>query len=325
MRAAALATSLGLGVIPLREGPSRYDAVGALTVMREDHNAIVLGGNKVRKLEWLLGAAQTGGDVLTLGPAGGHHLLASAVYARRHGFRLHAVAWPQPHTPRAERHLRALHAHAEHIWPSPSRRAAVAVFARAWATIRVAAGYPPTAWGPGGSDPLGTLGWVQAGLEIAEAVAEGRLNRPPRVWVPSGSGGTAAGLWLGLALGGLVVELHAVDITGFGEPLIRAQALRARRMLANRGVAIPVLGPLTVVREASAYGVPTAPGEAAAAWAHGSGIEVDATYSGKALAHARTSGPGLFIATANGRPLDPLSASGLTTLPARLAGLLAPR
>ena len=238
---------------------------------------------------------------------------------------MHAVAWPQPHTAHAERNLRALHAHAEHVWPSPSRAASLGVFGRAWATVRVAAGYPPAAWGPGGSNPLGTLGWVTAGMEIAEAVAEGRLSRPLRVWVPSGSGGTAAGLWLGLALGGLTVELQVVDITGLGEHLIRAQALRVRRMLADRGVRTPAPGPLRLVREASAYGVPTAAGAAAAAWARGAGVEVDPTYSGKALAHARESGSGLFIATANGRPLDPLLTSALSTLPPRLARLLVPR
>lgn len=324
MRAEELPAALGLPVVALREGPSRIDALAeGRFALREDLAGRGVGGCKVRKLEWLFGLARAGGgDVLTLGPAGGLHLLSTAVYARKLGMRVHAVAWPQPHTGDAEQNLRALHAHAEQVWPASSRASALGVLARAWATVRIQAGYPPQTWGPGGSDPPGTLGWVQGGLELADAVRSGRMPAPPRVWVALGSGGTAAGLWLGCALGGLRTEIVALDVTGLGRRLVEAQALRARAVLARRGVKLPALGALRVVAEASAFGTLTEAGERAAMIGVEAGLMLDPTYSAKAFALALTEGPGCFIATGNGLPPAPLLASALTEVPARLARLL---
>ena len=55
----------------------------------------------------------------------------------------------------------------------------------------------------GGSTALGTLGHVNAALELADQVEAGELPLPGRVVVPLGSGGTAAGLALGFAMAGL--------------------------------------------------------------------------------------------------------------------------
>ncbi|MGV7969545.1 pyridoxal-phosphate dependent enzyme, partial [Mycobacterium kansasii] len=55
----------------------------------------------------------------------------------------------------------------------------------------------------GGSAPLGVVGYVEAALEIAAQVEAGALPAPASVVVAVGSGGTVAGLHLGLALAGL--------------------------------------------------------------------------------------------------------------------------
>ena len=60
----------------------------------------------------------------------------------------------------------------------------------------------------GGSTPLGTLGHVNAALELADQVERGELPLPGRVVVPLGSGGTAAGLALGFAIAGLDTGRH---------------------------------------------------------------------------------------------------------------------
>lgn len=64
----------------------------------------------------------------------------------------------------------------------------------------------------GGTDPVTTLGFVNAALELADQVARGECPRPDAVFVPLGTCGTAAGLALGFALAGLDVALHAVRI-----------------------------------------------------------------------------------------------------------------
>ncbi|MBM4392269.1 MAG: pyridoxal-phosphate dependent enzyme [Deltaproteobacteria bacterium] len=295
---------LGLPRVALRGPTQVLDLGGGRLVLDEGAIAEPYGGNKVRKLEWLLGAARAGGgDIVTVGPAGSHYLLATAIYGRRLGLRVHAVAWPQRDGAHARDNLRALSAHAEQVWPARSMAHAARVAARAWTTVRALAGYPPAAWGPGGSNGLGTLGWVEAGMEIAS-------RQPARVWTASGTGGTAAGLRLGLALAGCPAEVVAVDVAGAGRAAIQLAGWRASRHLGK----LPPLGPLRVIREASPYGFPV----------HLDGpVPLDPVYSAKAWAHfERDGGPGLFVATANRLPMEPLLQEALPELPRRLAALM---
>src|SRR6188768_2085134 len=62
----------------------RSTGASALYVKRDDLTARAYGGNKVRKLEFLLAAARASGadSVLTFGAAGSNHALATAVHAR---------------------------------------------------------------------------------------------------------------------------------------------------------------------------------------------------------------------------------------------------
>src|SRR6478736_1517439 len=91
--------------LPLGDFPSRVERVDGLTppavelwVKREDECGAAYGGNKVRKLEFLFGAARAAGRrrLVTFGPWGSHHVVATAIYARRAGFTVDAVMFPQP-------------------------------------------------------------------------------------------------------------------------------------------------------------------------------------------------------------------------------------
>jgi D-cysteine desulfhydrase len=67
---------------------------------------------------------------------------------------------------------------------------------------------------PGGSSPLGTIGYVNAGFELKEQVASGLMPEPDTLFVPLGTMGTAAGLTIGLKAAGLktrVVSVRVVD------------------------------------------------------------------------------------------------------------------
>lgn len=322
MLAAELPIRLGRSPLQLRVAPTPVEPLpGGSWVMREDAAGGDIGGSKLRKLEWCF-ADSPAGDVITLGPAGGLHLVSAAVVGRALGVRVHAVAWPQPWLPGAEANLQALHAHAENVWASRSRAHALARLARLYATVRVQSGERPAVWGPGASDAAGTLGWAHAAMELAERAAAGEFPLPGRVVLAQGSGGTAAGLQLGFALAGVPTEVHAVDVTGFGAALVRAQSARACRVLEEAGVVVPRLPVFRCVAEPSPYGVPTAAGGGAAAWAAANGFAVDPVYSAKALAWALSGGGAfLFVATANGRPMAPLLRSALPELPARLAAL----
>ncbi len=66
---------------------------------------------------------------------------------------------------------------------------------------------------PGASIPLGTLGFVNAGLELAEQVKQGVIPEPDKIFVPIGSAGTAAGLLLGVELAGLKNKIMGICVS----------------------------------------------------------------------------------------------------------------
>jgi len=173
-------------------------------------------------------------------------------------------------------------------------------------------------WVPaGGRSPLGTLGHVNAGLELAEQVANGLLPPPRYVIVPLGTGGTAAGLTLGFAIAGLettVIGARVVPrIVGRERrvlSLIASTAKLIERVTGDR-VPRPAADRFRVAHESygGAYGRETEPGRTVTgefrAW---SGLELDATYSAKACAVAvrladRESGVRLFWLTFDSRIL----------------------
>ena len=171
--------------------------IEAMYVKREDLSSDVLGGNKVRSLEFLLGRVGAGDTVLTLGGVGSTHVLATAVHAARLGAKTIAVRW---------RH--DMHSAAEEVAERIAKECAETVTTANIVTAMVPllryrlhrrAHYIPL----GGSTPLGTLGHVSAALELAEQIERGELPPVKQLVVPLGSGGTAAGLALGLAIAGL--------------------------------------------------------------------------------------------------------------------------
>jgi D-cysteine desulfhydrase len=90
---------------------------------------------------------------------------------------------------------------------------------------------------PGASNALANLGYVDAMLELAEQVDRGELPRPDRIVVPTGTGGTLAGLALGVALLGWPTTVVGVRITeriACNHALIRYEIASTRRYLAAR-------------------------------------------------------------------------------------------
>jgi 1-aminocyclopropane-1-carboxylate deaminase/D-cysteine desulfhydrase-like pyridoxal-dependent ACC family enzyme len=284
-----------------------------LWVKRDDLNAPVAGGNKVRALEFLLGGVGAGDTVLTLGGEGSTHVLATAVHAARLGATTVAVRWPHEMSPLA----RAVAAEAR-------RRCRTIVSAQTPidAVLRahlLRLSRPVRYIPPGGSVPVGVLGSVNGALELAEQVERGELPPPVGVVVPLGSGGTAAGLALGFALAGLdtvvIGARVAPRVVSHRRRVLRLAGAAARLIerLTGRPVARPHPSRVAVAHEVygGAYGRPLATGEHAAAMlvARRGGLSLDATYSAKAYTAAlevarRSRGPTLFWLTFDGRALQ---------------------
>ena len=271
--------------------------VAGLWVKRDDLTGVPYGGNKVRKLEWLLADALARGhrSVLTTGALGSNHALATTIYARAVGLRSLLVLIPQPVTAQVRRTLLLDAAYGAELHFAPTvgaaARTVVAVLARG-----ALAGDRPYRIPTGGSSILGTLGYVNAGLELAEQVAAGALPAPAAVVVPLGSGGTTAGLMAGIKLAGLPTRVVGVRVTDILPPTPRQLARLARgalKALARLGARLPslALGDDDVVVRSdwlgAGYGAVTADGdEARERIAATEGLTVETTYGAKALAGA---------------------------------------
>ena len=272
-----------------------------LWIKRDDLGGDPIGGNKLRSLETLLGAVRPGDLVATMGPQGSNHALATALYARRLGARPVIVAWWHALSPSAADVWNATRAFAQ-CWSMPMIAVPAAVAAARLSGAR---------WIPaGGSSPLGALGHVSAGLELAAQIEAGVLPSVTAVVVPLGSGGTTAGLALGLALAGTSTEVVAVRVAPrivANVRRVRALAHGAHRIIAKFGG--PPMPPLRIriVHDfyGGAYGRRTPEGDRAADRMRAEhGLSLDPTYSAKAFAAAlalRTGGPVLFWNTFDAR------------------------
>jgi len=204
MRLAALPT-------PVSSGRIHGASIDRPVWIKEDNlTGEVYGGNKVRKLEYLFRPPLAKGRerIATFGAAGSHHALATALYAHRAGLASTVFLAHQRRTPSVPATLNMhLDNGTEIVYFGGS-------YAQRMATLRKHL-WGRNAWvvPAGGSSWLGTVGFVNAGLELAAQVASGELPEPARVYLPTGTMSTAAGLGLGLALGGLHTEVHAVRVS----------------------------------------------------------------------------------------------------------------
>ncbi len=290
--------------IGLAEAPTpveRLDALGArvgaeLWIKRDDLTHPRYGGNKVRKLEYLLGEAlaQEANAVITTGAAGSHHALATALFGRTHGLEVHAVLFPQRYSSHAEAHLKALRLTGAEVHPTRSAALAVPGASALSARLRLSR-RRPFVIPPGGSSPTGVLGYVEAGLELGRQTESGVLDEPDVVVAPFGTGGTVAGLAVGLAAAGLtcpVVGVRVVPRSVANRPLVGRLIRRAVGALRSLDARFPDVADdarrlvqLDHDEYGKGYGEPTSEGRNASRLAREhAGLTLDPTYTAKAFA-----------------------------------------
>jgi D-cysteine desulfhydrase len=182
-----------------------------LWIKRDDLSSGIYGGNKVRKLEFVLAdAIKKGRDrVITMGGIGTNHGLATAIFCHELGLRCKLLLFHQPVNAYVKKNmLLFLKYGAELMYIKGVFRTAATLLL----TQRV---LNPRAYilGAGGSSPLGTLGFVNAVFELKEQIDAGILPEPRYIFCPLGSNGTMAGLSLGALLAGLSTTVIGVRIT----------------------------------------------------------------------------------------------------------------
>ena len=277
------------------------------------------GGNKVRKLEWLIPDAQRRGrrSILTFGGLGTNWGLATALYAGEHGIETALALVDQPVDDHVRAQLGRLEASGARIHRTHTKARTVAMLP--WLLARSArGGRPPYLLPAGGSSAVGALGYVEAALEIAAQVEAGALPEPAHVVVAVGTGGTAAGLALGFQIAGLrsrVLGVVVNDQLRLDAPTLARLARRTASLLRRRGADLGEWRieadsfDLTRGQLGAGYGHPTEAAGRASELAAAEGLSLDPVYTAKAMggllawrAEGRLEGPVLFVHTDGPRP-----------------------
>ncbi len=317
--------SLGEWPTPVERMRGLEEAHGlpALYVKRDDLSSPLYGGNKVRKLEFVLADAERKGcaGVMTMGAAGSNHVLATAIHGKRLGLSTTALLFDQPCADYVRRNLLMDYRSGVRLVWARSIPLIPLAFAREKLAAR-ARGERLYWLGPGGSSPLGCLGYVNAGLEIARQVEEGSLPEPGYVVTAMGTHGTSAGLWLGLRLAGLRSRLVGVAVveTAYCNAALWARLVNRTAALLDRidpGMGAPRARPSDLVYVSDELGrgyahLTHADVEAVREARELDGLRLEGTYTGKALAAALKLGKGLrgdesvlFVDTYNSADLSP--------------------
>lgn len=285
---------------PLQEAARLRAALGGaarcprLLIKRDDLTGLALGGNKARKLEFLVADALAhGADTLvTTGAVQSNHARMTAAAACAAGLRCVLVLTARTANPAPEGNLLldrlygAEVRYVEAIDPALAVGRDEAVVAEVVAE-EAARGRRAYVIPVGGSSAVGALGYVAGTMELVEQLAA-LGARPERLYYASGSRGTQAGLALGAALCGASYQVYGVAVSG-GEP---EKVLRARRIAAEAAARLGV--PSGAVPEAlvtdqgfigEGYGIPTDEGlDAIALLARTEAVLLDPTYTAKAFA-----------------------------------------
>ena len=282
---------------PLEKMPnlSKLLADGAagptLWIKRDDCTGIATGGNKVRKLEFLMGDALAKGatHIVTQGAVQSNHVRQTAAVANKLGLKCTAVLEHRIQTNDSD-YLQGGNVLLDHLMGiaieyRPGGTDMQAAIEEVGAKLQ-AEGETPYLIPGGGSNPVGALGYAAVALELVNQANEMGLNID-RLVHATGSAGTQAGL-----VAGFTALNAAIPVLGIGvrQPKERQEA--SVHKLAEATAAL--LGGPAVPRAAvvancdyvgEGYGIPT-PGmaEAVLLLARTEGIFLDPVYSGKGMA-----------------------------------------
>ncbi len=292
--------SLGIWPTPLHALPRLGAAHGTdrLFVKRDDMSGLGLGGNKVRSLEYLLGEAIAGGadTVIASGGLQSNLCRLAAAAAAKLGLRcilVHNAARPDFY----QGNMLLDHlAGASQVFCGPMDEDHREVACDGIAAEVACSGGRAYIIRDGASTPVGSLGYVQAALELYRQTISMGLDLSGVVIVGA-MGGTAAGLVLGLALLGAPFQARVISVEYPRWELLRRMAKISAGALALldgcRRPGEPALEPTPLAEAATVhdgylgegYAKPTSESDAALlAAAREEGLFLEPVYTAKTLA-----------------------------------------
>jgi D-cysteine desulfhydrase/L-cysteate sulfo-lyase len=263
-----------------------------ISIKRDDFGSIAMGGNKLRKLEYLLADAQAKGcnAVVTSGALQSNHARLTAATAANLGLECHIVLIDEvpgrlvAYYNSANRLIDDLVGAEVHL----VRQEGSLAEAVTHCTVQLQKlGKSPYVIPVGGSNAIGCLGYVACAVEIAEQ--ERTLGRGfTHIFVVSGSGGTHAGLLAGLHLAKSRSQLIGATISRPVEqqrPIIEALVEGVSALVGTDAAAVKSAINLDDSMYLPGSGLPNdSSREAIALCARNEGILLDPVYTSKAMA-----------------------------------------
>ena len=292
---------------PLHEAARLREALGGtrtcprILIKRDDLTALGLGGNKARKLEYLVADAKTAGatTLITTGAVQSNHARMTAAAACVAGMRCVLVLTSTSDQPEVAGNLLLDTLYGASIRLVPSIDPLLAVGKDEEVVAQVVeeerhAGRTPYVIPVGGSSGVGVLGYVGGSAELVDQLRDEGCS-PSRLYYASGSRGTQAGLTLGAKLSEAPYRVYGVAVSA-GEP----EKIERARRIANEAAALLQLPERLELSDlftdqkfiGDGYGIPTPQGlEAIALFARHEAIVLDPCYTSKAaaamIAHVR--------------------------------------
>jgi len=277
---------------PVEDLPRLSAALGGppLLVKRDDQTGLAMGGNKTRKLEFLLAEAQANGahTLITAGAAQSNHCRQTAAAAARYGFACTLVLAlpagqvepPSADLPASGNLLLDRLFGARLVWAQREQRdqALKSTFESAWQ-----AGERPYLIPYGGSSPTGAAAYAFALRELLEQGAN-----PDWIVFPSSSGGTQAGLVVGARLFGYSGKVLGISVDEL-ENVLQERVARLATQTADFMGEKASFAPSDILVNADylggGYGVVGEPErEAIRLFARHEGLLLDPVYTGRAAA-----------------------------------------
>lgn len=291
-------------VVRLYKLEERTKSRANLYIKRDDmtgrfkHKKRAFGGNKIRKLEFLLADALSLGarSVMTYGAIGSNHVVATASLCNYLGLHCMAMLTPQPVTQVVQRNVLLMHAYGVEMILNPDKNLRHMQTVCSYIQHKYKRGTFPYFIPTGGSCPVGITGFVNAAFELRSQIEQGLLPEPDYIYVAMGSMGTTVGLLLGLRAAGLKSRVVSVAVEPddlqhpFSAQLVRLLQ-KTNNFLHEKAVEFPLFewnedaGLVRLDWSGSAYGAITQEAiEAINVMQESEGIMLDTTYTGKAFA-----------------------------------------
>lgn len=211
-----------LPYIPLGKLPTPCEKLKALSsktgnnlyVKRDDISGDLYGGNKVRKLEYLLADARRSGSrrIITSGAVGSNHALAVATYSSNLGFQVVLMLFGDQRGEHVKANLLADCKTGAEMFYDVTYEEHQKHLAQIEALYREKDGIPPYIIPAGGTSILGMAGYINAAFELKAQVDEGEIPSPDVVFLPLGTMGTAAGLVLGMKAADVKCKIIPVQV-----------------------------------------------------------------------------------------------------------------